>query len=372
MVGSYITGAIVYLAGPLRICNLGSELLIVIIKVLVVIFFIVTICLDYSWAYSRLLIVILNVAVWVLCTISANRLAHVFIALWDQRITSWRKPALGCMLGAGLSLVRLGDVWMLVGHVDKNRLVLNVVWLHQAHLSLLMRSYSCKRASGMRIGVCFITWVIASNLVVVVRLLSLSAAILARFLLFFKLGSDCIDSELTGLLWVNPFKILLLFKRLNWWVSQRCWLISALRGFDFSILNWALTSWEILKTHDALFDGAWSSLILRVSRAIAFVRFYFLALISVVFGNDLFWLGSRLCVRMLASFLFVSCRRRNSFLDLQGRHYLLHDFRHRSLRSCRCKFLSLKFHNLRCSLLFFCWRRSWDWFFFGSYSRWWI
>ena len=48
MVGSYITGAIVYLAGPLRICNLGSELLIVIIKVLVVIFFIVTICLDYS------------------------------------------------------------------------------------------------------------------------------------------------------------------------------------------------------------------------------------------------------------------------------------------------------------------------------------
>ena len=59
------------------------------------------------------------------------------------------------MLGAGLSLVRLGDVRVLVGHVDKDRLVLNVVWLHQAHLSLLMRSYSSKRASGMRVGVCF-------------------------------------------------------------------------------------------------------------------------------------------------------------------------------------------------------------------------
>ena len=46
--GSYIAGFIVYLAGSLRICNLGSEFLIFIIKVLVVIIFIVTICLDYS------------------------------------------------------------------------------------------------------------------------------------------------------------------------------------------------------------------------------------------------------------------------------------------------------------------------------------
>ena len=110
MIRGNVARAIFYLPGALRVGYLSSELLVVIVQVLVVIFFVVAVGLDYARTYSRLLIVILDVTVRVLSTIGADRLAHLFIALWDERLTARGEAALGGMLRAGLSPVGLGDV----------------------------------------------------------------------------------------------------------------------------------------------------------------------------------------------------------------------------------------------------------------------